>query len=285
MRIKSIRLVAKQSLESKIRTKHWLLKSKPLNHSKYLQAEPDVTQNLLEGILSARKRRRDIPQKLIDLNILCANLLSNGRYTPTAISLNRNSYTPSRYIQASYFIIDAVNYLVNAGYIEISKGIHTKKESRNTRIWPTNKLIKLFKDDSKTEIIPIELVELRDIKGNCIDYKDTEQTINTRSILRKANISNRMHVVTFDRYKLDTDLHAIYNLNLYSGGRLYVCASNKRKNYQQLSKKDRQEILIDGMKTIELDFTATQPSLLYAQEGIQLTFDPYQHVLDVPRAS
>lgn len=47
---------------------------------------------------------------------------------------------------------------------------------------------------------------------------------------------------------------------------------------QSLSKKDRKMIRINGEETVELDYEATHPMLMYALKGIQYEEDPYSAV-------
>ena len=52
------------------------------------------------------------------------------------------------------------------------------------------------------------------------------------------------------------------------GGRFYG-------HYQQIPSEDRKRILIDGERTVELDYKAIHFALLYALEGLPVTTDPY----------
>lgn len=54
-----------------------------------------------------------------------------------------------------------------------------------------------------------------------------------------------------------------------SGGRLYGGF------WQNLKKRHRRLLTIDGVPTVELDYGRLHPTLLYAQAGLSLDFDPY----------
>tara|TARA_R110002124_G_scaffold68671_1_gene185464 strand:+ start:14571 stop:15674 length:1104 start_codon:yes stop_codon:yes gene_type:complete len=54
-----------------------------------------------------------------------------------------------------------------------------------------------------------------------------------------------------------------------SGGRLYG------GYWQNLKKRYRRLLTIDGVPTVELDYGRLHPTLLYAQAGLSLDFDPY----------
>lgn len=61
---------------------------------------------------------------------------------------------------------------------------------------------------------------------------------------------------------------------LIYGGRFY-CLTPVGSNWQSIKRELRSSILINGKKTVELDFKALHISMLYAQRGEELNFDPY----------
>jgi len=90
--------------------------------------------------------------------------------------------------------IEIVRQLQNAGLIELKVGFYdkTKKVGKRTRIWPTAKLITLFKS-SKISTFQIgrasneEVIVLRDADKREIDYEDTKDTIRMRDIVKRYN--------------------------------------------------------------------------------------------------
>ena len=65
-------------------------------------------------------------------------------------------------------------------------------------------------------------------------------------------------------------LHRIFNDRALSkGGRFYGGW------WQLIPKELRPYILIDGKRTIEIDYSSFHPSILYAQKGLQPPYDPY----------
>lgn len=69
----------------------------------------------------------------------------------------------------------------------------------------------------------------------------------------------------------------VFNGDFAHGGRWY-------HPLQNLSKDERQRLLLDGEQVVELDYSALHPRLIYAREGIDypLTADPYA-IPGVPR--
>lgn len=267
----------------------WLNDNDTFDHGRKL-ADPEAVRRarvLLEILPLSRQRRRNWEQKQKDIEILCANLLANKSkhliaLKPLAVSLARRSYSPSRYTQASYFVIELINSLHQDGLIGIEKGYRYEKEAKMTRIWPTRKFFEHFTPFDKIDFQPLELVNLRDIDGRDTEYKDTPETKRIRDVLRKANIVNRRAQVQLKTskgfYRLNTDLYAVFNGSFEHGGRLYT----GKGGYQLLTKEERPLIFIDNRPTVELDFSGLQPRLLYALEGIQYNGDPYTVVSDYP---
>lgn len=64
-------------------------------------------------------------------------------------------------------------------------------------------------------------------------------------------------------------LTRIFKTNWASGGRLYGGF------WQNLGKRYRRHLTIDGLPTVELDYGRLHPTLLYAQAGLALEVDPY----------
>lgn len=71
-------------------------------------------------------------------------------------------------------------------------------------------------------------------------------------------------------HNLDGYLYRVFNDERFDhGGRLYGC------EYQNVPKDYRPYVTINGSPTVEVDFSAMHPTMLYAELGIQLAFDPY----------
>lgn len=267
----------------------WLNDNDTFDHGRKL-SDPEAVRRaniLLEILPIQRKRRRNWEGKQADIQILCANLLANkskrfATRKPLAISLNRNSYSPSRYTKASYFLTVLVTAMAEDGWIDMEKGYRNQKEGRMTRIWPTQKLLDHFTPFDKVDFRPLELVNLRDENGQDKDYKDTSETTRIREALRRINSVNRQSLVQLKLskgfQKLSTDLYAVFNCSFEQGGRLYT----SKNGYQALFKEERPHIWIDRSPTVELDFSGMQPRLLYTLEGIQFDEDPYTVVSDYP---
>lgn len=113
--------------------------------------------------------------------------------------------------------------------------------------------------------------------GSC-EYQHFDWTpalSKMRDDLYRYNAAIAKHRVTLDGRRIQTALVRKFARSLDEGGRFY------RAEYQGMKKNDRARLLIDGEPTVELDFSALHPTLLYLQLGLPVPEDPYQAV--VPR--
>lgn len=73
---------------------------------------------------------------------------------------------------------------------------------------------------------------------------------------------------------LNAQLYRVFNVSLKRGGRFYGA------DYQGMSENVRGNILIEGEKIIELDFSSLHLTMLYHQTGINFEGDPYLAIND-----
>lgn len=72
--------------------------------------------------------------------------------------------------------------------------------------------------------------------------------------------------------KLDVQCYRVFNENFSRGGRFYGTDVLRLKNREL---KLRECVTVDGESTIELDFGAMHPRMLYHNEGLEAPRDPY----------
>lgn len=238
------------------------------------EAQPYLN-NLFNELIKG-KNAYNKEDKLNDLETLVANLLNQSR-KPISVSLNVNHYSKGIYNQLTKFTIELIKLLNQKGYIRMKIGYQDTKNPKNsrlTRISGEMKLITHFEKNTHPLVIykPFQLVILKDEKGKLIEYKDTEKTKRIRKVLTLANEINSNSKIYHGTDKLSVALVAIFRINTNLYGRLHTRGKNY---YQGLSEIERSQITIDGEPTIERDFKAMHPNLLYASEGIQYKGDPY----------
>lgn len=120
----------------------------------------------------------------------------------------------------------------------------------------------------------IELIQVRDNDKEQIELPQTAEIADLEKRLSAVNDFNARHKITLGKFQiLNTRLHAVFSRGSFDkGGRLYTDGDN---GYQGLKSEDREKILIDGKKTVELDYSAFHAHLLYAFRGLQTNADPY----------
>ena len=238
----------------------------------------------------------------------------------TAISFDNNSYKKdSRYnkIKITKSTIKVAKLLIQNGLLYVKEGCpppvnFTFGQGYTTRIWPTEELSKRF-ERAKVDVLDIafdinrECIILQDVdkkpgknkkpKQLPVPYKDNPNIRRMRTVLacynqllRSAHIdvgtADKNYLLSVDDYGKERRVYLtphvfirrVFNSGKFTeGGRFYGAW------WMNCSRLDRQDILINGRKTVEVDFTATHVMFVYAMEGLNywdLTKgeDPY----DVP---
>ena len=100
------------------------------------------------------------------------------------------------------------------------------------------------------------------------------------SRMREINEANAEHVVTLDGRRLDTSESVIYREEKVNGSMEIVSDRNgrcysMRGGVQCLGKAERGNVLIDGGRVREVDYSGLHPNMLYALNGIQFNGDIY----------
>jgi len=101
-----------------------------------------------------------------------------------------------------------------------------------------------------------------------------------REDLEKYNKLLSKHTVEVGEEIVDVSYKRVFHDNLKGSGRYY-----SNNSFQTIEKEIRTDIKIDGAPTIELDYSAIHPRILYSLEGIKLdkTWSPYAASLNVER--
>jgi len=277
----------------------WLNKATKFKPKLSLSNENKKVAEMLFDSLEM-ERGYTVEKKLQTFERLLANLLRDNKH-PVRISMNQNTWSKYQYKNISGAITNQIHKLRKHKLIGMKKGMHIQgKPARETRIWANTSLLKLFPcaDSNAVRWDPFELVEVwtkervtsryngeQITVRKQISYTDTAEVRRIRKILSKVNKLNNEADVMFiegkKNLRLNTALIAKFVDKLTQGGRLYTEGISY---YQGLSSTDRQEITINGKPTVEVDYSALHPMLLYAAKGIQYRDDPYSVVNDNPIA-
>ena len=133
-------------------------------------------------------------------------------------------------------------------------------------------LIELLKPNTSTKIIFNKnqpSIEVRDKKKNVLPLSKNQATIvkynRYEKETRAFNEHWQHHVVTLDGKDVVPYVKRVFNNTLEYGGRFYG-------GFQQLPSNDRSRLLIDDLKTCEIDYSSIHLAILYAWEGIQIKY-------------
>jgi hypothetical protein len=141
-------------------------------------------------------------------------------------------------------------------------------------LWKSEKIKKI---DSKTNRPRTHTIKTQ------LPVKETEVVKRMTKILERLNeINNGANIcITIDgeEQRLNVAVVAKFTNKQTLGGRLYA---KGRMYFQQYNGEERKGITFNGKETVEVDFTALHPMLLYAGENIPYSSDPYKVVDDRP---
>lgn len=128
-----------------------------------------------------------------------------------------------------------------------------------------------YKED---KFIKLEnVLELRDKDKKPMVFEKRAFENKVIKTLNKYNNNSRKFIVASGSGTVyDVQAKRIFNETFDSGGRMYL----ENGSIQGINKEDRPELTIDGERTIELDYKALHPSILYDYIGVECSLkDPY----------
>lgn len=210
-------------------------------------------------------------------------------------SRDRNWYARARHPLITYAkVVSAVDQLAADGWL-----IHYKQAPGPLSKWQsafeaTPKLMiavseMLTGKPRLRHILPNQLTIIRDENGDPMPYRPTRdidrqdrKTASFNEAITSANVTigGAENVVS-----LASPLARIFNKTTARGGRYYAggmswqnipaSAEKAAKGRPENADKHRQNLMIDGEKTAELDYSELHPTLLYAELGLPLTSGAY----------
>lgn len=124
---------------------------------------------------------------------------------------------------------------------------------------------------------PVNLTLLRDAQGMPKTFRETREIVRQERKTAAFNeaitaVDIRLAGEPDQPFSLASPLARIFNGNFRHGGRFYAAG----RSFQNTRKGNRQHLLINGERVVELDFSAFHPSLLYAEIGAAPPTDCYE---------
>lgn len=242
-------------------------------------------------------------QRCAAVGLLANALYGYSRSPDTFIfySRDRNHYAKTRkrlrYFPTWYSrgnVLAAIEALEDAGLIEHRRTKPSPTAKHRSRFAASERLVSIV-ERTPVEFLfePCEIIILRGADGLPINYPETDRTFKSRRDVKAHNefltnfdigidhpdtIEDARGFLRVGGCWLDTrrrSYRQIFNDRFCFGGRWYGTW------WQNLPKKVREAISINGENTVELDYRACHLRLLYAQRGLALPFkihttDPYE---------
>lgn len=241
---------------------------------------PELIYNFRRGY-QGYKKRYDAAIKNVLMNLLSCFDLPDVEWV--AYSRDKNRYKLStRYnkLHISYkVLINVIDSMIDAGYVENKKGKYYKNYKRMSRMRATPKLMKLIPSRNGLKArIRKELIQLKDEDKKLIDYCETSFTRSKRRILKRINstiASASLDICMPDRLEEEffknrgfwlnssmNRLHRPFNVSFDRGGRFYGGW------WQLINSHLRSLIRINGEPIVELDYSCLHTRMLYDIEGV-----------------
>jgi hypothetical protein len=241
--------------------------------------------------------------------VIASALVAEDAGRIVSCSRNRDHYkSRTHYDGQSYtyacFVKGALDPLIKDGYLGgwTAGGGENWTKGVQSRFWAMGKLLRAFEGVEirrKAEIRSV--IRMRDKDKNLVPFKRTAAVIGMEKEMRAINAFNRgMRVElpgikptrygqwvfekrVFRNWRWETitsvvapteypQLYRSFSRSSFTkGGRLYGYWQNVPRTW-------REKLLINGEPTVELDFVALHPAILYAQRGAPMPrgFDPYK---------
>lgn len=283
-----------------------LMYSRPLdvhvwsNHSEVNDFVNDIYSTLGTATGNERIKKKLLKVLLLDLYVAwIADPDLKIRF-----SRDNSSYVAgSRYneLNIGKKIIGIVDTLIEEGIIHQKIGFNDRVTGSSflTRIWASDQLKEQFREARFSQFIihpheDREPIVLRNLDGEDVNYSDTEETRRMRTLLSDYNdLLSNTHIDIYDlevpvivsgtrarKNVVQVNQHSKFVRRIFNnerwnqGGRFYGGW------WQRCPKEYRKRIVLDGIRTAEIDYSGLHITILYAQEGINYwedtNEDPYK---------
>jgi hypothetical protein len=157
-------------------------------------------------------------------------------------------------------VVGAIDQLDVEGLIDHQRmpQYHLGEQSR---IRPSERLLDAYRG-AKVFHVPRELIVLRDGYGDPVDYRDNRETLRMRKGVITINemLAGADIRIVGKRFPHE-NMSRIFNRDFSRGGRFYG------GGWQNVPKGERSQITINGDETVEVDYRAMHPRMLYREAG------------------
>jgi hypothetical protein len=189
----------------------------------------------------------------------------------------RSRYRPATYSRRA--IIPAIDQLAAAGWIEHEK-MPQGHRGFQSRFRASMGLLMALSDVALV-YEPLEIIVLRDVNGDLMEYSDNRWTRIKRHRTTQLNEGLQAQQIGLDGQiicegrplpqggRARIRMHRVFHRGIWLGGRGYG------PFWQNIPKADRKQLTINGLETAEEDYANIHIKLLYQEVGKELVGDAY----------
>ena len=249
--------------------------------------EADLAVNELANSIGNQLGKRLSKTTKRQLNCILANLYRFHRLNKNlsiSVSMRNGKSVPARYNPSGISnktLKSLVTTLTALGFTYHVSGKFDRINGRASylpRIAADNQLIQCLESQfgwksstvryhSSDSLLIMNSEKGTDGKRYRLDYTDTPETVAISDFIRRYNqYMSQQEIILFNGFRTFPDMiqmrRTFTNGSWESGGRLFG------GEYQQMSKTNRQQILINDLPTVEVDIKSCHPTMAFAATGI-----------------
>ena len=273
----------------------------------------EIYQSFLGNELNNNSGKTKATLKIVLLNLYSSSISDPELYV--RYSRDENFYrSANRYVcnDISYqsLVTKVIPGLLRLNLIDDQLGFFDRETGKSfwSRMRSTKKLIQLFdKFNLKPWMLEVnqerEIIRLKDTNKKFINYKDDPFTLEAREQLK--HINHHLEAAVIDLNLNDEGMDALLktlrnvdidddekHLSMFTNKHLYRIFSNTSFKlhgrfygpwWQNIPRGYRDNIFINGMATVELDYSSFHPKMIHDLAGIEMSDDPYLGIGDLDR--
>jgi hypothetical protein len=273
----------------------------------------EVYQSFLGNELNNNSGKTKATLKIVLLNLYSSSISDPKLFV--RFSRDENFYrSANRYVcnDISYqsLVTKVIPGLLRLNLVDDQLGFFDRETGKSfwSRMRSTKKLIQLFdKFNLKPWMLEVnqerEIIRLKDTNKKFINYKDDPFTLEAREQLK--HINHHLEAAVIDLNLNDEGMDALLktlrnvdidddekHLSMFTNKHLYRIFSNTSFKlhgrfygpwWQNIPRGYRDNIFINGMATVELDYSSFHPKMIHDLAGIEMSDDPYLGIGDLDR--
>ena len=237
-------------------------------------------------------------QRLKFINSIISNIyLGYATKSNVVIYRTYNAFWKNKLTESEFkLFLKIVDLLRDHQFLGEKRGKRSDhiEQGYGSRFWAKEKLFlefatlntSMIKNSQDERVVILRYKNKKDVPH----FKDSPKSAMYRGTLTEINQVYQVNTFSYTSAMLKQSemlyprLKSIFNNRSWEkGGRLYSAALNGI-SYQNISENERGTILINGQKTVELDYSSLHITMLYAKENATMPDAPYDMLSRAMRA-